>query len=81
MILIDVDPSVARARIEARGEKTQVHETEEKLAKLRNAYLQVCAVIRSDFGIPILVLGGELTPSEMETSSLDFIRTNLVKRN
>ena len=80
VILIDADPAIARARIDSRGEKKQVHETEEKLAKLRNAYLQVCAVIRSDFNIPTLVLEGERTPSDMTSSSLDFIHTNLAKR-
>ena len=80
VILIDVDPAVARTRIESRGEKQQVHETEEKLTKLRNAYLQVCAVIQSDFNIPTLVLEGELTPNDMKSSSLDFIHTNLGKR-
>lgn len=80
VILIDADPAVADARIETRGEKKQVHETEEKLTKLRNAYLRVCAVAQTDFKIPTLVLNGELTSSEMKSSSLDFIHTNFGKR-
>lgn len=80
VILIDLDPVIARARIEKRGKAQQVHETEEKLTKLRNAYLQVCTVVQSDFEIPTLILEGELTPSAMKSSSLDFIRTTLGKR-
>jgi 1-acyl-sn-glycerol-3-phosphate acyltransferase len=81
VIFIDVDPAIARARIETRGQTLQVHETQEKLTKLRNAYRQVCDVIRTDFEIPTLVLEGELTVSELKSRSCDFIHTNLEKRS
>ncbi|MFA6456540.1 MAG: 1-acyl-sn-glycerol-3-phosphate acyltransferase [Bacteroidota bacterium] len=79
VIFIDVDPATALARIQKRGETTQVHETNEKLAKLRNAYQQVFQVIRSDFKVPTLMLNGELTPDELKSSSLDFIQTTVGK--
>ena len=41
VIFIDVLPKVSMARIRARGERIQVHETEEKLGRLREAYLLV----------------------------------------
>ena len=37
VVFLDVPPSVSMARIRNRGEKTQVHETENKLGRLREA--------------------------------------------
>ena len=41
VIFLDVPPAVSMERIRSRGEKMQVHETEEKLGRLREAYLLV----------------------------------------
>ncbi|MBU1700638.1 MAG: 1-acyl-sn-glycerol-3-phosphate acyltransferase [Candidatus Eisenbacteria bacterium] len=58
VIFLDVPPEVCIRRIDARGEKKQVHETEEKLAKLREAYLLVCSVLNKYWEMPVLVLDG-----------------------
>jgi 1-acyl-sn-glycerol-3-phosphate acyltransferase len=58
VIFLDVPPAVCIARIDSRGEKKQVHETEEKLAKLRDAYLLVCSVLEDRQQTRVLVLEG-----------------------
>ena len=58
VIMLDVDPRISVARIKRRGEKRQVHETEEKLAKLRRGYSMVCDVAEKEFDIPVRVLDG-----------------------
>jgi 1-acyl-sn-glycerol-3-phosphate acyltransferase len=45
IIFIDVPADISIARIESRGEDKQVHETAEKLSRLRDAYLLVCDVL------------------------------------
>jgi hypothetical protein len=57
-IFLDVEPGVAMSRIETRGERKQVHETEEKLGKLRSAYLMVCEVVERQWRIPVYRLEG-----------------------
>jgi shikimate kinase len=58
-IFLDVRPEVAMERIRSRGETVQVHETEEKLARLREAYL---LVVRAVPGVPAVVLDGDGKP-------------------
>lgn len=72
VIMLDVDPTVSVSRIRARGEKRQVHETEEKLARLREGYLMVCKVVERDFGIPVRILDGNLELAEVTRSALAF---------
>ena len=45
MIFLDVPAEVCINRIESRGEDKQVHETTEKLTRLRDAYLLICDVL------------------------------------
>ena len=45
MIFLDVPAEVCISRIESRGEDKQVHETTEKLTRLRDAYLLICDVL------------------------------------
>jgi 1-acyl-sn-glycerol-3-phosphate acyltransferase/thymidylate kinase len=67
VILIDIDSATACRRIEARGQQRQVHETEEKLDRLRRAYLQVCEVVQTDWRVPTRILnGGQPLDSIME---------------
>jgi thymidylate kinase len=58
VLWLDVDPAVSMERIRTRGGKIQVHETEEKLGRLREGYRMVCDVVRSRFGLPVRILDG-----------------------
>ena len=58
VIFIDTPAAVSMARIKSRGEKMQVHETENKLGHLREAYLLVVDAVRESMGLPAIVLDG-----------------------
>jgi 1-acyl-sn-glycerol-3-phosphate acyltransferase len=73
VIFLDVEPCIAIDRIDKRGQKKQVHETEEKLTKLRNAYLITCKVIQRELGIPTYVLAGNDTIKNITGSAVGFI--------
>jgi len=77
VVLIDIDAAIASQRIESRGQQRQVHETEEKLDRLRRAYLRVCDVVRSEWQVPVLILDGARTPGEIESKVLPFAREKL----
>jgi adenylate kinase family enzyme len=77
VIFIDVDPNVAIKRIDKRGEKKQVHETAEKLSKLRGAYLIACKVIQKDLGIPTCILDGDEQLDKVINKANDFIKNHL----
>jgi len=79
VVFIDVHPATACRRIEARGEQRQVHETEERLAKLRDAYGLVCDVVRDDRGLPVARVNGEDTREEVAAASFEFLRKRLVR--
>jgi diacylglycerol kinase family enzyme len=51
---LDIDPAVAMARICARGQPLQVHETEVFLAELGRAYARVCGLLQERRGIPVI---------------------------
>jgi len=73
VIMLDVAPSVSVARIKGRGEKRQVHETEEKLAKLREGYLMVCDVVKTEFNIHTRVVDGQAEIGQLTASAIAFI--------
>ena len=73
VLMLDVDPSVSIARIEGRGEHRQVHETEEKLSKLREGYRLVCEVVRTEFDIPTKILVGGDTVRALADTSIGFV--------
>jgi 1-acyl-sn-glycerol-3-phosphate acyltransferase/thymidylate kinase len=75
VLMLDVDPAVSMERIRARGERIQAHESEEKLARLREGYLAVCKVVRTEFGVPVSVLDGGHDPDALVSEALDFLRT------
>ncbi|MBC8367222.1 1-acyl-sn-glycerol-3-phosphate acyltransferase [bacterium] len=58
VIFSDVPAAVCVERIASRGEERQVHETEEKLSRLREGYLLLCRVLERDFNMPVLILDG-----------------------
>jgi adenylate kinase family enzyme len=73
IIFVDVDPKVAIRRIETRGERRQVHETEEKLDKLRSAYLMVCRVVEQQHEVPVCRLDGERSLDAVTADALSFV--------
>ncbi len=73
VVMLDVEPAVSVERIRKRGEKRQVHETVEKLAKLRDGYLQVCRVVEKDFGIPLKIMDGRDKIDSIAGSTMIFI--------
>jgi len=77
VILIDIDPATACRRIEARGQQRQVHETEEKLDRLRRAYRQVCEVVRRDWRVPTQILDGGQPLEDVLEQAFRFARASL----
>lgn len=73
VVFIDINPATAVMRIDARGEHKQVHETAEKLDKLRQAYHMVCKVIRDRWKIPVIIIDGEKSLESVSGASLKFI--------
>jgi 1-acyl-sn-glycerol-3-phosphate acyltransferase len=72
VIFLDVPPTVSMARIESRGERMQVHETEEKLGRLREAYLLAVEAAGERLGLPAFVLDGD---RDLESIVADARRT------
>ena len=58
VLFLDVDPEEAVRRIESRGERKQVHETTEKLSRLREAYLMVCGVLQREARASVRLIDG-----------------------
>ncbi|NOR53443.1 MAG: hypothetical protein GQ536_05085 [Candidatus Aminicenantes bacterium] len=74
VIFLDVAPSHSIQRIKGRGEQRQVHETEEKLARLREGYLLVTHVVEKEFNIPTRILNGELDIDKVTASAMEFVK-------
>ncbi len=55
-VFISLPPETAVARIAARGEARQVHETVEKLALLQRSYAAVCDAAAAELGLALLRL-------------------------
>jgi len=72
-IFLDVPPAVCLNRIESRGGRRQVHETEEKLAKLQAAYHLVCTVLASEWQLPVLILDGNRELEQVVAEAKDFL--------
>jgi len=77
VVMLDVEPAVCMRRIHARGEKVQAHETEEKLARLREGYRMVCRVVAEEFGTAVEVLDGSVDPDTLAAAALDFVAARL----
>jgi 1-acyl-sn-glycerol-3-phosphate acyltransferase len=58
VLLIDVDPQTACDRIDSRGEAKQVHETTEKLNRLRTSYLSVMSTLGTHFNTRTCIIDG-----------------------
>jgi thymidylate kinase len=74
VVFLDVPTAVCMGRIESRGERKQVHETEAKLSKLREAYLMVCEILEEDWSLPVLVLDGDREIDQVVADAHDFAR-------
>ncbi len=72
-IFIDTSPEEACRRITKRGEDRQVHETPERLARLRSGYQLVCGVIKDEWKVPVLVVDGANTREEILDECLAFV--------
>ncbi|MEN8006262.1 MAG: 1-acyl-sn-glycerol-3-phosphate acyltransferase [Candidatus Krumholzibacteriota bacterium] len=59
VIFLDIPAAVSMNRIRNRGEKMQVHETEEKLGRLREAYLLVVKATAEKMDLPTFILDGD----------------------
>ena len=77
VLFLDVDPGVAISRINERGKKKQVHEKEEKLARLRGAYLSICKILSDNFDIPTLIIAGDNSIEKTTDTAFDFINIHL----
>jgi len=81
VVFLDVDPALSIERIHGRGQRVQVHETGEKLARLRRGYLAVCEAIGREFEVPVRTLDGALGPEEATAAALEFVRESIPGRS
>lgn len=74
VLFLDVDPAVSMERIRSRGEQQQVHETEEKLGRLRDGYRMVCMVLERDLERPARALDGHRPLNEVAAAAVEELR-------
>jgi 1-acyl-sn-glycerol-3-phosphate acyltransferase len=72
-LFLDVDPALSVQRIESRGEARQVHETAEKLERLRQGYLAVCRILEEHMGIPAHILDGHQKIEDVTEAALQCV--------
>jgi len=77
VVFLDLPPGISVTRIEKRGEKQQVHETPEKLSKLRDAYVLACDIIRDELELPTLTIDGNDSQENIASIAEAFIRSRL----
>jgi len=77
VLFLDVSPSVACARISSRGERRQVHETEQKLGELRAAYIMVCEIVRRHWHVSTITINGEQDLDKVSATALEFVRRSM----
>lgn len=77
VIFLDIDPKVSVERINKRGENIQVHETFEKLSKLREAYHVTCKVAQNDLNISVSIIEGENSVKDIEDMATSFVLKNI----
>jgi len=73
VVFIDVPPAVSMERIRSRGERMQVHETDEKLGHLRAAYLLIVETTRERMGLPTFVLDGSRDLNSIAAGARDAV--------
>jgi 1-acyl-sn-glycerol-3-phosphate acyltransferase len=77
VIFLDIPPTIACERIGGRGERRQVHETEEKLTALRSAYIKVCGLVEQNWNTPVMIISGEKSREESTAEAVEFITSTL----
>lgn len=77
VVFIDCPPATACERIASRGERLQVHETEEKLTRLKAAYHMVCRITSEHRGIPTITIDGGQLLQAVVAQARDFVREHL----
>jgi adenylate kinase family enzyme len=77
LVLLDVDSAVACRRITSRGKPRQPHETEEKLQRLREAYLRVARILSERWRIPTRVVNGTQPLEQVGEETLRFVQATL----
>jgi 1-acyl-sn-glycerol-3-phosphate acyltransferase len=80
VVFLDVDPAAACQRIESRGEHRQVHETADKLGKLRSAYLDVCDVVEHAWRVPTARVDGNRGLDVISDEIADFCQRALERK-
>jgi len=73
VVFLNVEPALCVERIRRRGERMQVHETEEKLARLSGGYRMVCNVVEKQFRVPFRILEASLDLDQITASALAFL--------
>ncbi len=71
VVLLEIDPSAAMARIRARGRPLQVHETEAFLSELSMAYARVCGLLQARVGVPVLRIRADQVSLENIVQTVD----------
>ena len=61
-------------RIEKRGQAKQVHETVEKLTRLRDAYRVVVSAVRRNLGRPTITIDGALSVEDAAARARTFLK-------
>lgn len=74
VLMLDVAPEVSMQRIRNRGGHQQVHETDEKLARLRAGYVLVCDAVESEFRVSTHILDGRAEPAAVTAAALAAAR-------
>ena len=74
VLMLDVAPEVSMERIRKRGGHQQVHETAEKLARLRAGYLLVCDAVSSELRVSMRILDGHAAPAAVIEAALAAAR-------
>ncbi len=80
VFFLDVDPVVAMERISSRGETMQVHETEQKLQKLQQAYRLVVQTCGRQFGLPAFTIDGHGTVDSIVSRTSELLEQVLSER-
>jgi thymidylate kinase len=80
VVFLDVDPAAACGRIESRGEHRQIHETAEKLGRLRSAYLDVCDVVEGEWKVPTVRIDGNRALEAISGDITDFCQRALERK-
>lgn len=80
VLFVDVAPAVSLARIEARGVERQVHETAQKLSRLRDGYQLVCRVVEERLDRPMSVIDGQQPLDDVIAFAIGQLRTMLGPR-